>query len=75
MTDHHAMTHMRRFRHNARLASWRTLIAYLVLHPNGEESLSKFLSPDPDPDPDYLRIGPSHGHNTSSVKNSSQSEL
>ena len=35
-------------------------MTYFVLSPNGEESLSKLLSPDPDRDPDHLRGGPSH---------------
>ena len=48
--------------------SWRTLIAYLVQSPNGEESLNKFSSPNPEPDPDHLTRGPGHGYNTSSVK-------
>ena len=55
------------FHHNARLTSWRTLMAHFVLSPNGEESLNQFLSPDPDPHPDHLRGGPSHGHNTNGV--------
>ena len=38
----------------------RTLMANVVLYPNGEESLNKFLSQDTDPDPDHLRGGPSH---------------
>ena len=46
-------------------------MAYFVLSRNGEESLNKFLSPDPD----RLRGGPSHGHSTSCVNKSSQSEL
>ena len=46
-----------------------TLMAYFVLSRNGERSLNKFLSPVLDPDPDHLRGGPSHGHNTSCVKN------
>ena len=49
------------FHHNARLTSWRTLMAYFVQSRNGEESLNKCLSPGPDPDPDNLRRGPSHG--------------
>ena len=51
---------------------WRTLMAYFDLFPNGEESLSKFLSPDLDPDADDLRGGPSHMYITSCVKKSSQ---
>ena len=42
-----AMTHIWRhdtcFRHNALLTSWRTLMAYFVLSPNGEESLNQFF--------------------------------
>ena len=43
----------------------RTLMAYFVLSPNGEESLNKFIIPDSDPDPDQLRGAPSYGYNTS----------
>ena len=31
-------------------SSWRTSMACFVLSRNGEESSTKFLSPDPDPD-------------------------
>ena len=40
-------------------------MAYLVLSPDGEDSLNNLLSPYPDPD--HLRGGPSHGYNTSCV--------
>ena len=45
----------------------RTLMSYLVLPRNGEESLNKFLSADPDLD--HLRGGSSHGYAPSCVKN------
>ena len=62
------MTHMRRHvMHVFITTPWRTLMAYFVLPPNGEEYLNKFLTPDPDPD--HLRGGPSYGHINSSVKN------
>ena len=73
-----AVTHLCRryalFHHTSHLTSWHTLMAYLVLSPNGEESFNKFLSPDPAPDQDHVRRGPSHGYNTSCVQKSSQSE-
>ena len=50
--------------------SWRTLMAYFVLSPNGEESLNKLLGPDLDSDTDHLRWGPSHGYNTCCRKKS-----
>ena len=50
-----------------RLTLWRTLMAFVLLSPTGEESLNNFLSPDQDLDADHLRGGPSHGHNTSCV--------
>ena len=46
---------------NTRLTSLRTLMAYFLLPPNGEESFNTFLCPDPDPDPDHLRGGSIHG--------------
>ena len=60
------------FHNNARLASWRTVMAYFVISRNGEESFDAFSSPDPDPVLDFLRGGPSHGYNTFCVKKSSQ---
>ena len=45
-------------------------MAYFVIHPNGEESLGTFLSPDPS----HLGGVPIHGYNTSGVKKSSQTE-
>ena len=63
---HNACSHC-----NACLTSWSTLMEYFGLSPYGEESLNEFLSPDPDPDTDHLRGGPSHGCNTSCVKQSS----
>ena len=39
-------------------------MAHFALSPNSEESLKSS-----DPDPDHRRGGPSHGHNTSCVKN------
>ena len=44
-------------------------VAYFDVSRNRDESFNKFLSPDPDPNPDHLRGGPSHGDNTSCVKN------
>ena len=55
------------FHHNTPVTSWRTMMANFFLFPNGEESLSNFLSPDPD----NLRGGASHVHNASCVKKSS----
>ena len=48
------------FHHNARLTSWCTLMSYLVLSRNGEESFNKFLTPDPDPD--HFTGGSSKGY-------------
>ena len=42
--------------------SHRTLMSYLVLSRNGEESFNKFLSPDPDPGLDHLGRGANHGY-------------
>ena len=49
-------------------------MAYFLLPPNGEESFNTFLCPDSDPDSHHLKGGPSHGYNTSCVKQPSQSE-
>ena len=62
------------FHHNVRLTPWHSLMSYLVLYPDGEESFNKFLSPDPEPDLENLRGGPSRAYITSCVKKSSQSE-
>ena len=48
--------------HNAPLTSCRTLMAFVVISPDGEESLDTFLSADPDPEPDHRRGGPDHGY-------------
>ena len=64
-----SITHF--FHHNARLTSWRTLMSYLVLSRNGEESLNKFSIPDPNPDLDHLIGGPSQGYTPSCVIKSS----
>ena len=54
MTASLTMMHMLRCDVNARLISLRTLMVYLVVCPNGKESVNKFLSPDPGPDPVHL---------------------
>ena len=47
-----AMTHLicevitHFFHHSARLTSWHTLMAYLAIFCNGEESFNNFVSPD-----------------------------
>ena len=48
---------------------WHTLMAYSVLSRKCEESFNKLLGTDADPDPAHLGGGPSHGYNTSCVKN------
>ena len=50
------------------MTSWRTLIPYLVLSRNCEESSNKlFMSADPHYDPDHLRGGLSHSYIPSCV--------
>ena len=64
----HIWRHYAVFHSNALLTSWHTLMLYLVLSRNGEDSLDTFLSPDLDGDPDHLRGGPGHGDSPSCVK-------
>ena len=74
----HAMKHMwshnGHFHHNARLVSLCSMVAYVVLSRNGEDSFNKLLSPYPEPGPDILRGGPNHGYSTSCEKKIDQSE-